>query len=790
MSQKLNHIQRSFSGGEISPKMLMRADTAAYKQALLEMTNFMPTMQGGAQRMPGTRFIQEVKQTEDVEGTPTEVTATAARIIPYLTSGNERSLVVLTPLGLKLIRNVTDPLNASVAVGSVSGSSITYRRQIVPNGDFVGGPQPWVLDPEEYISKNGEGPLGNSWGPNAILMRPRLYKVASDAVACVISNTCEVTDATDRITVDYNVDYFANPPQGAGAYSFVLEVSANSDYSSPIYTQTFDDDDFPTPGSSFIRQINVDLPTAAWTGTLYIRITATALTSTEEEYSNPQFRVNHFYVFANGVTELTEADLPTPYTADDLPDLQYVQSPYADKELVIVHPKHEPHKLFFDTGLMTPAYVFEAISFTNAPSVWSENNYPAACSAYHGRLVLAGSQSFKIPTGDPVSSAAETVWATKVGVWDEFSLPEEVNPDDSVEFTAIYRSPIQWVYGHKSLLIGATEYEYIASGDSIYSPGDLGVELHSTHGSNNVQPAAFGEAVLFPSDSGTKVRSMRYQADDAGWVSPDLTLLNPEICLPEIVRMVRLRNPHQMCLVVLASGDLAIFHSEGDVAGWSRYRLAGGTILDVCVVGDNDGFDVPFVLVKRTVDGVVRIYLEAIPNFTTVDPTVWDYTSSSIRFNFETPTDTLTGLDHLEGKTVQVYDEYRYVGFYTVTSGQVVLDDEAEGTTTMTNCVVGLMHRCVMRTLPPEVADPGAMNRYSEFSVRVVGSSRPIINGERPPDRDPLSTHNLSQGLDLLKDIPVRTTSWNPYQSIEVSEQIPKRCEVIGVYGSLKSNSL
>jgi hypothetical protein len=790
MAQKFTHIQRSFSGGEISSKMLMRADTEAYKQSVLEMTNFMPTMQGGAQRMPGTRFVQEIKQTEIVEEEPVESAATEARIVPYLTSGNERSLVVFTPLGLKLIRNVTDPLNSSLAVGSISGSSVTFRKQIVPNGDFFGGPQPWVLNPEQYTSRNGEGPLGVFWGPNAIIMSPRFYTISTDAVTCTLSSQAVVDEPTDRITVEYNVDYFANPPDGSGGYVFSIVISPNSDYSSPIYEQAFTDQEFPTPGSTFIRILNVDLPTTAWTGNLYYKITATATTLPRDKYSNPQFTVQYFYIYANGVSTLTEADLPTPYTAEDLPDLQYVQSPYEDKELVIVHPKHEPHKLFFDTSIMDPAYVFEPITFTNAPSVWSNNNYPAACSAYHGRLVLAGSQSFKVASGDPVSAAAETVWTTKVGLWDQFSLPEEVDPDDSVEFTTIFRSPIQWVYGHKSLLIGSTEYEYIASGDGIYSPGDLGVELHSTHGSNNVQPAAFGEAVLFPSDSGTKVRSMRYNSQDAGWISPDLTLLNPEICLPEIVRMVRLRNPHQMCLVVLSSGDMAIFHSEGELAGWSRYRLNGGSIFDVCVVGDNDGFDVPFLLVRRNINGSVRVYLEAIPNFTSVDPTLWDYTSSSVRFNFETATDTLTGLDHLEGKSVQVYDEYRFVGFFTVTEGQIVLDDEAEGTTTMTSCSVGLMHRCVMRTLPPEVADPGAMNRYSEFAVRVVGSSRPIINGERPPDRDPLTPHNVSQGTDQLKDIAVRTTGWDPYQSIEISEQIPKRCEIIGVYGNLKSNSL
>ena len=78
-----HHVQRSFSGGEISPRMLMRTDHPYYKQSAMQMVNFIPTPQGSAVRAPGTRYLQDVGELK-------------ARIVPYLTTGNERSLLLFT----------------------------------------------------------------------------------------------------------------------------------------------------------------------------------------------------------------------------------------------------------------------------------------------------------------------------------------------------------------------------------------------------------------------------------------------------------------------------------------------------------------------------------------------------------------------------------------------------------------------------------------------------------------------------------------------------------------------
>jgi len=407
--------------------------------------------------------------------------------------------------------------------------------------------------------------------------------------------------------------------------------------------------------------------------------------------------------------------------------------------------------------------------------------------------VLAGSQSFKTKTGDPVATVSETVWCTEVGKWDVFSSETGVNPDDSIEFTAVYRSPIQWVYGQKTLLIGALEFEYSASGEGIFSPGDLGVFLHSTHGSTNVQPAGFGEAVLFPSDGGTKVRRMEYRDTSEGWVSEDVTLLNPDVCFPRIRRMVRVRNPHQQCWCLNDNGTVSIFHSESGLNGWSTFELNGGKIRDICVLTSDDGFDVPYMTVERNINGSGVLYIEAIANWT--ESRRWDYTGATKAYQFTSPTDTIPDLTHLEGQRVQVYDQYNYYGLYTVEGGQVVLTNDAGGSRLVTTAIVGISHWSTLRTLPPEKQDPGAPSRYTDFNLRVLASTAPRINGERPAERrvvDSLDSSPSPYGFRgaPTKDIGVYLDGWQPTISIEIEEQLPLRTEVLGLWGKLKTGSL
>jgi len=348
--------------------------------------------------------------------------------------------------------------------------------------------------------------------------------------------------------------------------------------------------------------------------------------------------------------------------------------------------------------------------------------------------------------------------------------------------------------GHKNLLIGTDEIEYLASADGIFQPSDLGVEVQTTHGGSHVQPAGFGPSVMFAAEGGHRVREARFSADEKGWVAADLTIWHPDLFSSGIVRMVRMRNPHQMLVVVKTDGDIALLHQDNyaQITGWSRITL-GAKVIDACVIVDDVGQDILYVLVQRLVDGVQKLFMEAFVDWTDFDSL--EYLSS--HRTVIPPggaTNVIDDLDHLEGEIVQVVgsnaeSDGDYLGSFLVTGGEITLVNQVGVDINVTKAVVGRPMTSRMRTLPPASDDPGSKKRYTDISVRVRGSTKPIINGERPADRTPQTPMDTSEPLDFINDYKTLSLGTDLLQIITIEETVPFRSEILGIYGKLRESS-
>lgn len=78
----LRHVQPSFAGGEVSPSLAARIDSAAYHTWLKEAKNFFVHPQGGASNRPGTSYMGTAKYAQS-----------ACRLIPFVV-GEEEAYVL------------------------------------------------------------------------------------------------------------------------------------------------------------------------------------------------------------------------------------------------------------------------------------------------------------------------------------------------------------------------------------------------------------------------------------------------------------------------------------------------------------------------------------------------------------------------------------------------------------------------------------------------------------------------------------------------------------------------
>lgn len=94
MAIRYRKIQNSFTGGEVSPRLLARTDLDTYNNSASEMENFISLAHGGATRRPGTVLVGEVDDSNK-----------NVRIIPFVYSVNESFVLVLNNGRIQFIKD-------------------------------------------------------------------------------------------------------------------------------------------------------------------------------------------------------------------------------------------------------------------------------------------------------------------------------------------------------------------------------------------------------------------------------------------------------------------------------------------------------------------------------------------------------------------------------------------------------------------------------------------------------------------------------------------------------------
>ena len=121
----VRHIQPSFAGGEVSPSLQARVDTAAYHAWLKSARNFYVHPQGGVSNRPGTAYMGTAKYTEQ-----------PCRIIPFVVGENEAYVLelgeeyirVYTSAG-QVLDDQADPYEIETPYSAGALANIAYTQQ-------------------------------------------------------------------------------------------------------------------------------------------------------------------------------------------------------------------------------------------------------------------------------------------------------------------------------------------------------------------------------------------------------------------------------------------------------------------------------------------------------------------------------------------------------------------------------------------------------------------------------------------------------------------------------------
>jgi hypothetical protein len=311
----------------------------------------------------------------------------------------------------------------------------------------------------------------------------------------------------------------------------------------------------------------------------------------------------------------------------------------------------------------------------------SYEGYPDAIALHEGRLWLAKANNIYGSVSDAYESFDETISGDSRAI------------NKSIGSGAV--DSVYWLLPLNRLIIGLSggQREIRSSSfDEPLTPTASTPKIVSNTQSSNIHPASLDISGLFI--SGKRLYSLDFSSESFGYDAKNLTTLIPDIAGDNpFVQIGISRNPETKVHCVRSDGKVAIlsYDNAENLQAWSLYET-DGIVEDVVVLPNIESSqDKIYYIVRRTINSVTKRYYE-----------LWSEENECIGVGYNKNLDchktyasgtTLTGLSHLEGKTVYAWGSNKNLGTYTVTGGEITLSQSA------TNIVVGLGYTAQYKTV-------------------------------------------------------------------------------------------
>lgn len=315
---------------------------------------------------------------------------------------------------------------------------------------------------------------------------------------------------------------------------------------------------------------------------------------------------------------------------------------------------------------------------------WSpRRGYPSAVALYEGRLAWAGKDKIDLSVSDDFSNFDDT----KEGDSGPILRSIGAGPVDQ----------INWLVPAQLLLMGGQGSEFLCRSSTLgepLTPTNFNLKEASSRGSLRTAAVKVDASAIFVDRSGARVYELEFDSIAQNYTPVDLTSVVPELALAGVRRIAVQRRPDTRLHFVMNDGTvlLLVYDKAEEVTAWLKLETRGAIEDAVVLPGFEE--DRVYYSVRREINGNTVRYLEKFALQSECEGgEVNKQADAFVELEYESPTDVVTGLDHLEGEEVVLWADGGYVGSYTVESGGFLV-----GTTQITHGIVGLPYTARYRS--------------------------------------------------------------------------------------------
>lgn len=730
MGQKVVFNKTNFNGGEITPKLYGRLDVKRFDASLKTATNFQLLTEGGAQYRNGTQYIAKVKDSTK-----------NARLIPFKFATGDVFVLEMGENYTRFYQNkaqVTDG-GSPVEITTPWTESQLQDLQYTQFAETLYLTHPSV-QPRTLVRNSTTSWSVDTFYPLPAPTEELGFQPAGSVTPGATTGLAVTFTASDSVFLDGDVGrQIINLTTDETGRASITAVNSATEVVCDIVEDFTDTNAISNTDWKLDLSPIADLtPNGIAAGSI-ITLEADVPGTTTDQATFRSDDVGKYILIHDGVCEIIE--LVDSHTVD----CEVLKSLTSEDE----------------TGI-----------WTLEEETWSSSRgWPRAVGLHEQRLYFGGT------TAEP-----QSLWGSEAGLYDGFGLGANDDDGIDVDIVSSETNQVEWIASARDLVVGTSGAEITVLGDQAgITPDSINQRARTYHGSQRQQVVTAGSEILFVPRNKKRLRTFVYNFDIDGYKAEDLLELADHFLEDTSIREVAYaQEPEVGIYVVLEDGNMLVgtFNRDQNIIGWSKYTTDGSFEQVVVVPETNE--DQVWVVVKRTIDGADVRYIEVFDTSTGTGLT--DGFSDSFLTYSGASTTTLTGLDHLEGETVEIKGDGATQASKTVSGGSITLD------TAVTSAVVGLPYTGTIETLD---ADPnfgagplvGQPITWVDPRVLIYRGYSPTVNGQTRPMRN--TNMEMDQPVDLYSGILEFDNVDSASLTITYSK--PHPLTITGIFGTLEA---
>ena len=296
---------------------------------------------------------------------------------------------------------------------------------------------------------------------------------------------------------------------------------------------------------------------------------------------------------------------------------------------------------------------------------------------------------------------SQTIYFSKSGDYENFATGTLA--DDAMIYTIASNqvNRVRYLKAQRTLIIGTTggEFTVTADGtDAAVTPTNLTIKKQSSFGTADVDALPVGNAVIFLQKAKRKFRELAYNFDSDGYVAPDLCILNDAVTDSGINEFCYQQEPSSILWAVRDDGILIglTYQRSENVVAWHKHKLGGsfgtsqfGIVESIASISGTLDEDELWVIVKRTINGSTKRYIECFSDFDFDETNSTDFKFLDSFLTYSGPSTTLNGTINNSATSIVLTDASSFTS-----TGTILIDNErisytGKSTNTLTGCTRG-----------------------------------------------------------------------------------------------------